>query len=127
MDGKEELYARSWEKIVAMVRALHEAKVPLVVGTDEPAGLSLHHELELYVRAGLKPADVLRYDTLEAARAMKIDAKTGSIAPGKEADLYVVDGDPLADIADTRKGVETVRGGIVYPSKELYETTGVKP
>ena len=35
MDGKEELYARSWEKIVAMVRALHEAKVPLVVGTDE--------------------------------------------------------------------------------------------
>ena len=127
MDGKEELYGRSWEKILAMVRALRDAHVPLVVGTDELAGLSLHHELELYVRAGLKPAEVLRDDTLEAARAMKVDAKTGSVAAGKEADLYVVDGDPLADIADTRKGVETVRAGVVFPCKALYESLGVVP
>jgi hypothetical protein len=127
MEGKEELYARSWDKVLAMVRALHDAHVPVVVGTDEVQGLTLHHELGLYVKAGLKPADVLRDDTLEAARAMRLDHKTGTIAPGKAADLYVVDGDPLASIADVRKGVETVRSGVVYVAKDLYEAAGVKP
>ena len=70
---------------------------------------------------------MLSDDTLEAARAMKLDTKTGSVAAGKEADLYVVDGDPLADIADTRKGVETVRAGVVFPCKPLYESVGVAP
>jgi hypothetical protein len=127
VEGKEQLYAHSWEKVLGMVRALHDAGVPLVVGTDEVQGLTLHHELGLYVRAGLRPADVLRHDTLEAARAMKLDGKTGSIAPGKIADLYVVEGDPLANIADVRRGVETVRAGVVFPSKGLYEAAGVKP
>jgi hypothetical protein len=127
MDGKEELYARSWNKVLAMVRALYDAKVPMVVGTDDVQGLTLHHELALYVKAGLKPADVLRLDTLEAARAMKMDKKTGSIAPGKVADLYVVDGDPLANVGDVRRGVQTVRAGIVYAPKDLYEAAGVKP
>jgi imidazolonepropionase-like amidohydrolase len=53
-------------------------------------------------------------------------SRTGSIAPGKVADLLVVDGDPLANIADVRMVVTTVRGGVVYPSKELFETVGVK-
>jgi predicted amidohydrolase YtcJ len=127
MEGKEELYARSWTKVLAMVRALHEAHVPVVVGTDEVQGLTLHHELRLYARAGIKPADALHDDTLEAAHAMKLEKKTGSIAPGKAADLYVVDGDPLAHIEDVRKGVETVRSGVVFVSKDLYEAAGVKP
>jgi hypothetical protein len=127
MEGAEELYARSWERVLGMVRALHDARVRVVVGTDELQGLMLHHELALYVRAGLKPATVLRDDTLEAARAMKLDKKTGSVEPGKVADLYVVDGDPLASIADVRKGALTVRSGVVYTPKDLYESAGVRP
>jgi imidazolonepropionase-like amidohydrolase len=109
-----------------MVKVLHDAKITTVVGTDALAGLMLDHELQLFVKAGLTPADALRDATIVPARAMKLDAKTGTVAPGKAADLAVVDGDPLADIADVRKVVTTVRGGVVYPAKELFATVGVK-
>jgi len=126
IEGKAEGYARSWERVLSMVRALTDAKVTVVAGTDDLAGLSLDHELELFVRGGLSTAETLRDATIVPARAMKLDGKTGSIAPGKVADLVVVDGDPLANIADVRKVVTAVRGGVVYPSKELFETVGVK-
>jgi imidazolonepropionase-like amidohydrolase len=45
---------------------------------------------------------------------------------GKAADLAVIDGDPLANITDAHKVVTTVRGGVVYPSKEVFETVGVR-
>jgi imidazolonepropionase-like amidohydrolase len=57
---------------------------------------------------------------------MKMDKKSGSIAMGKAADLVVVDGDPLAHIADLRKPVTTVRAGVVYETRELFEAVGVK-
>jgi imidazolonepropionase-like amidohydrolase len=110
-----------------MVKRLHDAKITLVAGTDSLAGLTLHHELALYVRAGLSPAEVLRIDTIEAARTMKLDKKTGSIAKGKAADLVVVDGDPLARISDLGAVVSTVRGGVVFASAPLYDAVGVRP
>ncbi len=124
---KEKTYRASFEKLLAMVKLLHDAHVPEVVGTDMLAGLYLDHELELFVRAGISPADALRMDTLDAARAMKLDKKTGSIAPGKVADMFVVDGDPLARIADVRKVVSTLRGGVLYASTPLFESVGVAP
>jgi hypothetical protein len=127
MAGKEELYGRSYDKMLAMVRALHDAKVTVVAGTDALAGLMLDHELELFVRAGLSPADALRDATIVPARAMKVDRKTGTIAAGKAADLVVVDGDPLANIADVRKTVTTVRGGVVYRSKDAFEAVDIRP
>jgi imidazolonepropionase-like amidohydrolase len=128
IDGdKVKTYRASFEKTLEMVKRLHAAKVPVVVGTDHLAGLMLHHELALFVRAGLSPADALRADTLDAARAMKLDKKTGSIAKGKAADLVVVDGDPLARIDDITQVVSTVRGGVVFPSAPLYEAAGVRP
>jgi imidazolonepropionase-like amidohydrolase len=124
---KLKTYRASFDKMLAMVKLLHDAHVPLVAGTDSLAGLMLDHELELYVRAGLTPAEALRADTLDAARAMKLDKTTGSIAPGKAADLFVVAGDPLARIQDVTKAVTTVRGGVMYGSDRLFETVGVAP
>jgi hypothetical protein len=125
-DGKEDVYRRSWDKVVAMPRALADAHVTVVVGTDSLSGLMLDHELELFVRGGISPADALRDATIVPARAMKLDKKSGSIAVGKQADLCVVDGDPLATIADVRNVVTTVRGGVVYPSRDLFESEGVR-
>jgi imidazolonepropionase-like amidohydrolase len=125
MEGKEERYRKSWENVLHMARALHDAKIPTVAGTDELAGLFLAHELELFVRGGVSPADALRDATIVPARAMKLEKKTGTIARGKAADLIIVDGDPLANIADVRKVVTTVRGGVAYASKDLFETVGV--
>jgi hypothetical protein len=126
LEGKAEQYARSWEKVVHMAKALADAKVTLVAGTDALAGLMLDHELELFVKAGLTPAEALRDSTLVPARAMKLDAKTGTVAVGKLADLAVIDGDPLANIADIHNVVTTLRAGVVYSSKDLFATVGVK-
>jgi hypothetical protein len=128
IDGdKVKTYRASFEKMLEMVKRLHAAKVPVVAGTDHLAGLMLHHELALLVRAGLSPADALRADTIDAARAMKLDKKSGSVAKGKVADLVVIDGDPLARIDDIAQVVSTVRGGVVFSSAPLYEAAGVRP
>jgi hypothetical protein len=124
---KVKTYRASFEKMLELVKRLHAAKIPVVAGTDHLAGLMLHHELALLVRAGLSPADVLRADTIDAARSMKLDKKSGSIAKGKAADLVVVDGDPLAHIEDMAAVVSTMRGGVMFSSAPLYEAAGVRP
>ena len=125
--GKEELYKRSFDKMVQSVKVMRDAGITVVAGTDGIAGITLQRELELFVQAGLSPAEAIRDATLVPARVMKADAQTGSIVAGKRADLFVVDGDPLADIRDIRKTVMTFEAGVRYPSKELYETVGVSP
>jgi imidazolonepropionase-like amidohydrolase len=119
-------YRKSFDKLLAMVKLLRDEKIPVVAGTDEIAGLWLHHELELFVRAGISPADAIRMATLDPARVLKLDKSIGSIAVGKRADLFVVDGDPLANIADVAKVVSTMRGGVIYPSAQLFQAVGVK-
>ncbi len=94
------------EQAIASVRALHEAGVPILAGSDAPNpgtahGVSMHGELELLVRAGLSPAQALAAATALPARRFGI-ADRGRIAPGMRADLLLVEGDPLADITATR-------------------------
>ncbi len=89
------------------VRQLRAAHVPLLAGTDAPNpgtthGASLHRELELLVQAGLTPVEALTAATSVPARLFALDDR-GTIAPGKRADLLLVDGDPTTDIKATRK------------------------
>jgi hypothetical protein len=126
LDGdKQKTYRASYDKLLAMVKLLHDAHVTLTAGTDSLPGLMLHHELALFVRAGITPADAIKIDTIEAARAMKMDRKIGSISPGKMADLVIVDGDPLAKIDDLGNVVSTLRGGVLFASAPLYAAVGV--
>ena len=73
------------------------------------------------------PPEVLRMATIGAARVARVDKERGSIAPGKLADLVLVDGDPTRDISAVRKPVIVIKDGIVYHSDELcssgYEGT----
>ena len=127
-EGKEQLYKDSFEKVLAMIKALYDQKITLVTGTDSGLhGLALHHELALFVRAGIPAAVVLRMATLDAAKTLKLDFKTGSIAENKAADLFLVDGDPLAKIEDVGKIVSVMRSGVVYASAPVYDASGVKP
>jgi imidazolonepropionase-like amidohydrolase len=87
----------------------------------------LHHEIALFVRAGITPADALRMATLVPARVRKKDKVSGSVDKGKVADLVVVDGDPLAHIEDLGKVVTTVKSGVLHDAAALYATVGVKP
>jgi imidazolonepropionase-like amidohydrolase len=94
-------YRASWAKMVSLLGVMHKAGVPIVAGTDG-AGIELVHELEIYVQAGLSPAEALAAATIVPARLVGREAKTGSVKVGKTADLALVDGDPSARIGDLR-------------------------
>jgi imidazolonepropionase-like amidohydrolase len=124
---KVQRYADSFHKILALVRTLHDAGVTIVPGTDALSGFSLHRELELYVEAGIPPAEVLRMATLGSAQVMKRNGELGTVEPGKLADLILIDGDPVARISDVRRVTLTVKDGVVFDPAAVYATVGVKP
>ena len=82
-------------------RAAHEAGVKVAMGTD--CGVGTHGtnawELELMVQHGMTPMEAIVATTKTAAECVHMDADVGTLEPGKLADLIVVDGDPLADVA----------------------------
>jgi imidazolonepropionase-like amidohydrolase len=86
------------------VKAMHDMGVRIIAGTDAGIDNTPHHQyaagLEYLVTLGFTPAQVLAMATTEAATALGVDQITGRVAAGYEADLIVVDGDPLRDIAD---------------------------
>ena len=85
------------------VKAMHEMGVRIIAGTDAGVDNTPHHQyiggLEYLVSLGFRPGEVLAMATTEAAAALGVGAITGRLAPGYDADLIVVDGDPRADIA----------------------------
>jgi Amidohydrolase family len=119
---------RTWKASRETLRALHQAGVTIVAGTDQAVpGHSLHRELELYVEAGLSPMEAIQAATIVPARVMKRNKDLGTIEAGKVADLIFVDGDPLADIHALRKIVTVVAGGRCYETKTLWPLAGFKP
>ena len=93
-----------------VARALYDGGATMVVGSDSPqlfmvAGFALHRELQAHQAAGVKPYQVLRAATVNAARVLG-DADSGTVAVGKRADLVLLDANPLADV----KNAEAVRG-----------------
>ncbi len=126
--GKDQRYRDSYGAMLRMVKAMYDAGVPIVAGTDAaPLGFALFRELELYAQAGIPPRRVIQLATLGAARIMHRDAERGSVAVGKLADLVLVDGDPTQRISDIRRTSLVVKDGIVYRPAELYGALGVKP
>lgn len=120
-------YEASWKKLLDVIRLLHREGIQLVPGTDDTPGFMLHSELEAWVKAGLSPAEVLRAATLGAARYLGTDQRLGTIAPGKLADLLLVDGDPTKDISAVRKVRLVVKGGAIYLPEEIHRALGVRP
>lgn len=126
-DATEALYAKSFDKLVEFVGRLYKAGVPLVAGTDEISGFTLQRELELYVKAGITPAQVLQIATWNGAKYTRTTADRGSVAVGKRADLILVDGDPTRNIADIRKVALVIKQGKAYYPSEIDEALGIKP
>ncbi|MEK6373682.1 MAG: amidohydrolase family protein [Acidobacteriota bacterium] len=125
-EGKDQTYRDSFANMLRLVRALYDAGVPIVAGTDALAGFALHRELELYVQAGIPAPEVLRIATLGAVSVMHRDDRLGSIAPGKLADLVIVDGDPTVNISDVRRVVTVVKDGMVLDSGAVAASIGVR-
>jgi hypothetical protein len=129
----------TFRRMVAL-KALYEAGGGhlILVGTDEPTsgctpdyrspvdacgpllpGFAYHRELQALVYAGLPPVAALKAATINGARALSVEDRLGSIEPGKLADLYIVEGNPLDDIKAARDVRFVLKNGEVYDPQDL--------
>jgi imidazolonepropionase-like amidohydrolase len=106
----------------AVTLQMQRAGVTLVTGTDasflHPPGFSLHDELDLLVEAGLTPAEALRAGTINCANLFP-SLNAGAIAPGKRADLVMLNANPLADIRNAHGIAAVVLRGRVMTRAAL--------
>jgi imidazolonepropionase-like amidohydrolase len=77
-------------------------------------GSDLHEEMKLFVQGGLTPMEALQSATILPARILRVSDRLGTIEAGKEADLLLLDADPLVNIANTR----TIRA-VIFRGKVL--------
>jgi hypothetical protein len=105
------------------VGMLKRAGVPVLVGSDAPnvhiaPGASLHREMEFLAGSGMSAGEVLAAATLGNARALHAEDWIGTVEPGRDADLVLLDADPLMDISNTRRISSVVRAGVAMQSEE---------
>jgi len=113
--GSAEHLARFVEARRALILALHRSGAGVLLGADAPQimnvpGDAAHHELELYVAAGLTPAEALSTGTVNVARFLDQPA-LGCLRPGCVADLVVLNANPLDDISSVRRIHAVARAG----------------
>jgi Tol biopolymer transport system component len=108
-----------------MVMDIMKAGGKITAGTDSPHAFSLHGELESYVLAGMTPYQALKAATVNSAEALDLDA--GSIEPGKLADIVIVEGNPLDDIANAHKVKRVIANGRLFEMKDLLRTEPETP
>jgi imidazolonepropionase-like amidohydrolase len=107
-----------------LLKALNDGGVPIVLGSDAPQwfnvpGASAQRELSLMVEAGLSPYEALRTGTVNVARHLRVEAERGTVAPGMQADLLLLGGNPLRDIDQVRKVEGVMVAGRWYDGAEL--------
>ncbi len=105
-----------------VLRRARKHNVKIVLGTDAVAGSHGRNAEEFIYRVnegGEKPMDVIVSATSLAAQSLWLDKSIGTIAPGMEADLVAVDGNPLEDITAVRRVVFVMRGGKVYRNEPI--------
>jgi len=108
----------------ANLLAVWNAGVPVAMGTDAGNigtvhGPSVFREMDFMAKAGLTPAQVLVAATVNGAKFVRMEKDLGDVAPGKLADLVVLDADPLADVANLSHAYRVLKGGEVYDPAEL--------
>lgn len=113
---------QSWEKQFYDMGGL------LVAGTDPTgagrvvSGYSNHREIELLVEGGFTPEQAIKICTLNGAVYLEREKEIGTIAPGKNADLVLTDGDITADIKNIRKTELVFKNGVGFDSQKIFES-----
>lgn len=124
VEGYEILPSEHIEDFEMIVKALIKAKAPIAAGTDSGtlnvvAGSSLHKELGSLVALGMSPWEALASATIRAAECLKAENEFGSIQAGLRADLLVLGGNPLEDVAHLGDIELIVVQGVPYTQQEL--------
>lgn len=123
---KVALYKDSYANMLNALYDMYQRGVSIVPGTDGLPGFLYHRELELYERAGIPAAEVIKMATINSAKITGVSDSLGSIEVGKKADLILIDGNPLENISDIRRVEWTLKGGHLYFAEELYNKMGIK-
>ena len=113
-----------FDRYLAIVGAMHRARVRILAGSDTPnpyvfPGFSLHDELGLLVRSGLNPLEALQAATRNAAEFLGTLDEVGTVERGKRADLVILDGNPLEDIANTKRIHAVIVNGRVVSKQQI--------
>jgi len=119
---KPELAKRTIANRMVILRGLHMSGVPILLGTDAPQqfsvpGFSIHREMTRMITAGMKPYDVIKSGTQNVGLYFKAQDSFGTIEAGKRADLILVDGNPLENVANVAR-----RSGVMVRGAWLPET-----
>ena len=117
-----------FRQVQDFVKTIHDAGIKVALGNDAgtpnvPFGWGMHHEMELYVEAGLTPMEAIVAATATGAGRMPPvgEADFGTLEAGKVADLIVLNADPLSDISNTLNIDQVMRLG------EWIERDGLLP
>jgi imidazolonepropionase-like amidohydrolase/ABC-type multidrug transport system permease subunit len=107
------------------LKRAYQHGVALVTGSDAGNLLVIHgptvqHEMALWVQAGIPPAVALEAATYNAARLLRADDRVGTVRVGKDADLLVVDGNPLEDISVTER-----ISWVIFKGERIYDRAGL--
>lgn len=122
----DKAYKEAYDKIVETLKLMKEKGIFIVPGTDLGGSFLYHHELELYQQLGYSPAELVKLASYDMAQYMG-DTDSGSIAPGKLADFFLVPGNPVEDIKAIKTIALVSRGGVFYYPTEIYPEFGIKP
>ena len=96
-------FMKLWPKALQLVKMLYDRGVLIMAGSDIPnfgliPGISLHHELELLADTGIPPLEVIKIGTKNGAEALGILDYVGTIEDGKQADIIILDANPISNI-----------------------------
>ena len=120
-------YRQAFEKLIGVVRQLHEKGVFIVFGTDTGGAFTYHRELELYQKAGMTAPEILKRATWDSAKYVGQEQSLGSIEKGKRADFFLVPGDPTKDLKAIKTISMVVKDGVFYYPSEAYPKFGIEP
>ena len=113
-----------WQLQLKLARMLDEAGVPMMTGTDSSggaivAGFSLHQEFALLAQDGFTPLKILQMTTLNPARFYGREATMGSVEVGRDADLVLLDANPIESAKNLDRIYAVVRNGVFYSHDAL--------
>lgn len=123
--GDRSVFRDAYDRLLELTGVLEDAGAPMLAGSDstgaawEVPGFALHREFDELARAGLTPLRVLQTTTLDAARFLGTAATMGVVEEGKDADLVVLDDNPVERVAALHAVFGVVRGGIWYSRAAL--------
>lgn len=120
---------RACQHLRQFISDFYKAGGKIITGTDYPPfpPLGVTEEMRLLVEAGLPPAAALQAATINAAEALGKEAEIGTVEAGKRADLVLLEGNPLADVANCKRIRLVVASGRLYEPAQLWKHTGATP